>query len=174
MLQKSAENGVTDRRRRQRCIKKQLKNLWEFGTAAVGAAAHQGGMQTFAVHFQLPRTETPAAFASLSLSLSLSLNTSSLHRDSLRSRTEIPRLALKTTAAQQSLAAPTPRRQKIFREQCTRSLREQCTAVELILGSKVQCFEICTPEGRGGEKGGRTNFETKHPDVLTQGLIPLL
>ena len=33
----------------------------------------------------------------------------------------------------------------------------KCTGMELILGSKVQCvfcFEISTPEGRGGEKGG--------------------
>ena len=30
------------------------------------------------------------------------------------------------------------------------------------------CFEICTPEGRGGEKGGSANFETKH----TEPFIP--
>ena len=39
------------------------------------------------------------------------------------------------------------------------------TGVELILGSKVQClfcFEICTTEGREGEKGGSANFKTKH------------
>ena len=36
---------------------------------------------------------------------------------------------------------------------------------------KFQClfrFEICTPEGRGGEKGGSANFKTKH----TEPFIP--
>ena len=46
-----------------------------------------------------------------------------------------------------------------------------CTGVKLFIGSKVPwlfCFEICTPEGRGGEKGGSANFETKH----TEPFIP--
>ena len=30
------------------------------------------------------------------------------------------------------------------------------------------CFEICTPEGRGGEKGGNANFKTKHTEPWTQ------
>ena len=34
------------------------------------------------------------------------------------------------------------------------------------------CFEICTPEGRGGEKGGSENFNIKHPELLTQEIIP--
>ena len=45
-----------------------------------------------------------------------------------------------------------------------------CTGVKFI-GSKVMCvfcFVICTPEGRGGEQGGRTNFKTKHTKPLTQ------
>ena len=45
------------------------------------------------------------------------------------------------------------------------------TGVKLFLGSKVLCmfcFEICTPEGRGGEKGGSTNFKTKHTEPFTQ------
>ena len=36
---------------------------------------------------------------------------------------------------------------------------------QVIIGPKVLCmflFEICTPEGRGGEKGGNANFKTKH------------
>ena len=32
----------------------------------------------------------------------------------------------------------------------------------------VICFEICTPEGRGGEKGGIANFKTKHTEPFTQ------
>ena len=28
------------------------------------------------------------------------------------------------------------------------------------------CFEFCTPEGRGGEKGGSSNFKTKHTEPL--------
>ena len=35
------------------------------------------------------------------------------------------------------------------------------TGDKLFIGSKVLCefsFEICTPEGRGGEKGGSANF----------------
>ena len=35
--------------------------------------------------------------------------------------------------------------------------------VKLIIGSNVRClfcFAICTPEQRGGEKGGNANFET--------------
>ena len=45
------------------------------------------------------------------------------------------------------------------------------TRVELFIGSKVPCvlyFEICTPEERGGEKGGSANFKTKHTEPLTQ------
>ena len=30
------------------------------------------------------------------------------------------------------------------------------------------CFEICTPEGRGREKGGSANFKMKHTEPLTQ------
>ena len=44
-------------------------------------------------------------------------------------------------------------------------------------GSKVQglfYFEICTTEGRGGEKGGDANFKTKHTEPLTQEItLPL-
>ena len=29
-------------------------------------------------------------------------------------------------------------------------------------------FEICTPEGRGGERGGSANIKTKHTEPLTQ------
>ena len=45
------------------------------------------------------------------------------------------------------------------------------TGVKLIIGSKVPClfcFEICTPVGRGKEKGGSANFKTKHTEPLTQ------
>ena len=45
------------------------------------------------------------------------------------------------------------------------------TGVEIVHGSKVQClfcFEFCTAEGRGGEKGGNANFKTKHTEPLTQ------
>ena len=37
--------------------------------------------------------------------------------------------------------------------------------VKLFIGSKVQCVfcsEICSPEERGGEQGGKSNFTTKH------------
>ena len=34
-------------------------------------------------------------------------------------------------------------------------------------------FEICTPEGRGGEKGVSANIKTKHTEHLTQGLTPV-
>ena len=47
------------------------------------------------------------------------------------------------------------------------------TPVKYILVWKVLClfcFEICTTEGRGGEKGGSANFKTKHTEHLTQGL----
>ena len=46
--------------------------------------------------------------------------------------------------------------------------------VEVLIGSKDQClfcFETCTIEGRGGEKGGSANSRTKHTEPLTQGLI---
>ena len=39
-----------------------------------------------------------------------------------------------------------------------------------VIWSKVLClfcFEICTPEGRGGEKGGSSNFKTKTTEPLT-------
>ena len=52
-----------------------------------------------------------------------------------------------------------------------------CTAVELIIGSKVQCvfcFEICPTEGSWGEKEGSANFKIKHTEPLTQGLTPPL
>ena len=48
------------------------------------------------------------------------------------------------------------------------------TRVKLFIGSKVLfvfCSEICTPKGRGGEKGGSANFKTKHTEPLTQ-VIP--
>ena len=35
--------------------------------------------------------------------------------------------------------------------------------MEFFIGSEVQyvlCFEICTPEGKGGEKAGSANFKT--------------
>ena len=48
--------------------------------------------------------------------------------------------------------------------ECIRtSDKSKYTGVGLILVSKVQCmfcFEICTPEGRGGEKG-RYKFQNK-------------
>ena len=31
---------------------------------------------------------------------------------------------------------------------------------------RVFCFENCTAEGRGGEKGGSANFNTKHAEPL--------
>ena len=31
----------------------------------------------------------------------------------------------------------------------------------------VFCFEMCIPEGRGGEKGGMANFKRKHTEPLT-------
>ena len=34
------------------------------------------------------------------------------------------------------------------------------------------CLEICTPEGRGGEKGGSANYKIKHAEPLIQGLTP--
>ena len=38
----------------------------------------------------------------------------------------------------------------------------------------LACFEICTPEGRVGEKGGNANFKTKHTEPLTlEMLCPL-
>ena len=43
--------------------------------------------------------------------------------------------------------------------------------VKLFIGSKVQCvfcFEICTPEGRRGGRGGSANFIRKHTEPLTQ------
>ena len=46
-----------------------------------------------------------------------------------------------------------------------------CTGVELFIGSKVY-FEICTPEGRGGEKRGNANFKIKHTEPLTQEITP--
>ena len=42
--------------------------------------------------------------------------------------------------------------------------------VKVFIGSKVHClfcFEICTTEGRVGEKGGSANFKTKHTEPLT-------
>ena len=46
----------------------------------------------------------------------------------------------------------------------------QGSHVELFIGSKVLfqfCFEIFTPEGRGGGKGGSANFKTKRTEPLT-------
>ena len=43
--------------------------------------------------------------------------------------------------------------------------------VKLPIGSKVLwvfCFEICTAEGREGEKGGNANFTTKHKEPLAK------
>ena len=45
------------------------------------------------------------------------------------------------------------------------------TGVKFFIGSKVQCmfcFEICTPEDRGGEKRGSANFKTRHTEPLRQ------
>ena len=45
------------------------------------------------------------------------------------------------------------------------------TGVRLFIGSQVLCvfcLEICTPGGRGGEKGGSASFKTKHIEPLTQ------
>ena len=39
-----------------------------------------------------------------------------------------------------------------------------------LLGQSVFCFEICTPEGRGGENGGSANFKIKHTEPLTQDI----
>ena len=42
------------------------------------------------------------------------------------------------------------------------SINLSCTGIEVFIGSKVQClfcFETCTTEGRGGEKGGSANFQ---------------
>ena len=39
------------------------------------------------------------------------------------------------------------------------------------IGSMVQCmfsYGICSQEERGGEKGGRANFKTKHTEPFTQ------
>ena len=50
-------------------------------------------------------------------------------------------------------------------------LRSPCAGVRLIIGSKVLCMfcsEICTPVGRGGEKGGNVNLKTMHTEPLTQ------
>ena len=47
------------------------------------------------------------------------------------------------------------------------------TGVELFIGSTVLCmfgFEICTPEGRGGNEEGNANFKTNHTEPLTQEL----
>ena len=51
-----------------------------------------------------------------------------------------------------------------------------CTVAVQHLGSTplVQCmfcFETCSPEGRGGGKGGNANFKTKHTDPLTSEII---
>ena len=48
------------------------------------------------------------------------------------------------------------------------------TEVEVFIQSKVQCvycFENCSTEGRGGEKGGSANSKTKHIEPLTSELI---
>ena len=36
------------------------------------------------------------------------------------------------------------------------------------------CFQICTPEGRSGEKGGSANFKTKNTESLTQDVTSSL
>ena len=44
------------------------------------------------------------------------------------------------------------------------------TGVEVFMMSKVLClicFEIYTPEGKGGENGGSANLKTKHTESLT-------
>ena len=49
--------------------------------------------------------------------------------------------------------------------------------MKLLIGSKVLflfCLEICTPEGRGGEKRENANFKTNHTEPLTQGVPPAL
>ena len=35
-------------------------------------------------------------------------------------------------------------------------------------------FEICIPEGRGGEKGGSANFQIKYAEPLTQDSTPIV
>ena len=60
---------------------------------------------------------------------------------------------------------------------CTGSCLDNRDRVKLYFGSMVPCkfcFEICSPEGRGGEKGGRENFKTKHTEPLTQEILSAL
>ena len=48
--------------------------------------------------------------------------------------------------------------------------------VQLFIGPEVQCvfcFEICTPQGRGGENGGRANLRIKLTEPLSQEITPL-
>ena len=52
----------------------------------------------------------------------------------------------------------------------------QYTEVESFIGSKVECmfcFEICTPEGRGGEKVGSANFQKTQNQEITPPLYSL-
>ena len=59
-------------------------------------------------------------------------------------------------------------RTETFHEMVTR------TGVKLFMMSKVQrvfCFENCTTQWRGEEKGGSENFETNHPEPLTSQII---
>ena len=44
------------------------------------------------------------------------------------------------------------------------------TGIKSFIASEAQCmfcFEICTPEGKGGENGGSANLKTKHTESLT-------
>ena len=51
------------------------------------------------------------------------------------------------------------------------TMQVQRTGLKLFIGSKVLCMfcvEICTPEGRGGEKDRNANVKTKLTGTLTQ------
>ena len=55
--------------------------------------------------------------------------------------------------------------------------KSETTGVWLFIGSKVLCvfcFEICTPEVRGGEKGGSANFKTKRTEPFIQEITSIL
>ena len=53
--------------------------------------------------------------------------------------------------------------------------KQSLFTVELLIGSKCMfCLGICTPEGRGVEKGGSANFKIQHTEPLTQEInLPL-
>ena len=57
------------------------------------------------------------------------------------------------------------------------ALLPSCTGVTLFIGSKVLClfcFEICSPEGSGGEKGRGANFKTTYTEPLAQEITSRL